>query len=140
MDIKPTNSPIDYARYDLLHFFNLTRPADTLIHLSKTTIPCILSPIWIDYSLYDKSYRHGIAGILFKLLSANKVEYSKRIARWLFLKEQFPGWSYLWRGQKKSIEHILAQTTFILPNSALEYNRLAEHHHHLPLISLCPMA
>ena len=40
-DIKLTNEKIDYSKYDLLHFFNITRPADILYHLEKSSLPPI---------------------------------------------------------------------------------------------------
>jgi len=35
-DIRLANEPIDYNSYHLLHFFNLTRPADILAIASST--------------------------------------------------------------------------------------------------------
>src|SRR3954462_8466461 len=54
VDIKLTNDRIDYTRYHLMHFFNITRPADILYHIRKTEIPFVVSTILINYSEYDK--------------------------------------------------------------------------------------
>lgn len=132
VDIVSTREPIDYTRYDLLHFFNLTRPADILQHLYKTTKPFVVSPIWIDYGTYDKHHRKGLSGRLFRHLSTHKAEYSKRIARWLLLKEQFPTWRYLLKGQHRSIRYALTKTSLLLPNSGMEYNQLAKEYPGLP--------
>ena len=35
IDIKLTDEKINYKEYDLLHFFNLIRPADILPHIQK---------------------------------------------------------------------------------------------------------
>ena len=34
-DIKRTDEKIAYENYDLLHFFNITRPADICCHIRK---------------------------------------------------------------------------------------------------------
>src|SRR5450432_202247 len=74
-DIKLTNEKINYQQYDLLHFFNITRPADILYHIRKAKKPFFVSPILIDYSEYDKYHRKGLAGILFHFLHADTIEY-----------------------------------------------------------------
>src|ERR1700749_4989904 len=50
VDIKLTNEQIDYNSYHLLHFFNITRPADILYHIRKSTLPFVVSTILINYS------------------------------------------------------------------------------------------
>ena len=35
-DIKLAGEKIDYSPYDLLHFFNIIRPADILVHIKKS--------------------------------------------------------------------------------------------------------
>jgi hypothetical protein len=67
VDIKRTNDEIDYNSYHLLHFFNITRPADILYHMKKTNTPFVVSTILINYSEYDKYHRKGISGILFRI-------------------------------------------------------------------------
>ena len=42
VDIKINNDMIDYGQYDLIHFFNIIRPADILHHIEKT---CNTSPV-----------------------------------------------------------------------------------------------
>ena len=39
VDIKLTNEKIEYGQYDLLHFFNITRPADILYHIRRSGKP-----------------------------------------------------------------------------------------------------
>src|ERR1700712_690373 len=82
-DIKLTDEPIDYNNYDLLHFFNLIRPADILYHIKKDNKPFVVSPILVDYSKFDMQHRKGISGLLFKFLSAHGIEYAKTIGRWI---------------------------------------------------------
>lgn len=128
VDIKLTNEAIDYSRYDLLHFFNITRPADILYHISKSRKPFVLSPILVDYSEYDKYHRKGISGIVFRFLPANTIEYLKTIARWLLGRDKLVSRSYIWKGHRRSVLQILQQAALILPNSRREYEQLVQQH------------
>ena len=124
-DVKLANEVIHYAEYDLLHFFNITRPADILFHISKSKKPFVVSPILIDYSEYDKKYRNGITGLLLRWLSPDAIEYLKTIARWLKGKDALVSYSYL-LGHKRSLKKILSSTSMLLPNSQMEYERLTD--------------
>ena len=126
IDIKLTNETIDYSKYNLLHFFNITRPADILYHIRKANIPFVVSPIMINYSEYDKYYRSGLAGFLFRWLPANGIEYIKAVSRWLLGKDKMMSLSYLWKGQKTSVLEIMKKARLLLPNSSSEYKRIKE--------------
>src|SRR5450432_2656040 len=125
-DIKLTNETIDYNNYHLLHFFNITRPADILYHIRKAKIPFVISTILINYSEYDKYHRKGLAGMLFRYLPGDTIEYLKVISRWILGKDKMMSLSYAWKGQKKSIHEIITKATLILPNSSSEYIRLKQ--------------
>src|SRR5579862_1915485 len=77
-EIKMANESIDYTDYDLLHFFNLIRPADILYHSKKAQKPFVVSTILCNYSEYDKHHRKGI-GTLFSLLTSDRIEYLKTL-------------------------------------------------------------
>jgi glycosyltransferase involved in cell wall biosynthesis len=124
VDIKLTDEPIAYEKYDLLHFFNIIRPADILFHIKRSGLPYVVSTILIDYSQYDKFQRKGISGFLFRYLSADSIEYLKTVARWVLGKDKLMSFSYLWKGQNNSIRYILGNASCILPNSSLEYQRI----------------
>ncbi len=126
VDIKLTDESINYANYSLLHFFNITRPADILHHIRKIDIPFVVSTIMIDYSEYDKFHRKGLPGMIFRYLSGDTIEYMKAISRWITGKDKLMSYSYVWKGQKKSILEIIKKARLILPNSASEYARLKE--------------
>lgn len=132
-DIKLADEKIDYEAYDLLHFFNITRPADILYHVKRSNKKFVISTIHIDYSEFDKTYRSGLSGIMLKFLSPDACEYLKTIFRWLKGKDRLASYSYLWRGQGKSIQDLLAKASMILPNSISEYNRLKHEYGALPL-------
>src|ERR1700754_4165890 len=46
-DIRLTNEKIDYGTYDLLHFFNIIRPADILYHIRQSDVPFVVSTLLI---------------------------------------------------------------------------------------------
>lgn len=123
VDIKLSSETIQYQLYDLLHFFNIIRPADILFHIRKAKKPYVVSTILVDYSEYDQQHRDGL-GRLLGHLSPDGVEYVKTIARCVLGKDTLTSPSYLWRGQRRSILHILDRAQMILPNSESEYRRL----------------
>ncbi len=126
--VKLTNEEIDYEAYTLLHFFNITRPADILIHIQKSKTPFVITPILINYSEYDKYIRGGFSGFLFRFLPRDTIEYCKTVARWLRGTDRLMSPSYLWMGQRRSIRTILKEASFILPNSNSEYMRVVKEY------------
>jgi glycosyltransferase involved in cell wall biosynthesis len=138
VDIKLTHEPVDYHQYDLLHFFNIVRPADILYHVQKANRPFVVSPNLVNYREYDRLHRGGLAGMVFRLLPANSIEYVKTIARWLQGNDVLQTTSYLWRGQTQSIKKILRQTAMVLPNSMLEYEQLSRLGVPLPCYTVVP--
>jgi glycosyltransferase involved in cell wall biosynthesis len=127
--IRLTNDPIDYAEYDLLHFFNITRPADIYYHIRKARKPFVVSPILINYSQYDKLYRRTAARLLFRFTSTDCNEYLKTMARWLVKKDCLRTLSYIWRGQRRSINAIIRSSSLLLPNSIMEQEQLASRYY-----------
>lgn len=119
-----TTEKIDYSEYDLLHVFNITRPADILYHVSKTKKPVVVSTILVDYTEYDMQHRKGLSGLVLRLFPAGTNEYIKTIARWILKKDSLQSKSYLWKGQKKSIKEILQKACLLLPNSEAEYEKI----------------
>jgi glycosyltransferase involved in cell wall biosynthesis len=124
-EIKLANEHIHYHNYDLLHFFNLTRPADILYHSQKAGIPYVISTILCNYGEYDKYHRKG-AGRLLRYLSTDTIEYLKSIARYMLGRDSLSSASYTWLGQRKSIKNILSRAAMILPNSESEYRRVIQ--------------
>jgi glycosyltransferase involved in cell wall biosynthesis len=138
VDIKLTNEPVQYRQYDLLHFFNIVRPADIVSHINRSGKRFVVSPNLVNYYEYDQLYRRGIAGSLFRFLPGHSIEYIKTIARWAQGNDVLTSKSYLWKGHKQSIRKILQQAARILPNSKLEYDQLAEFGTALPGYTLVP--
>jgi glycosyltransferase involved in cell wall biosynthesis len=125
VDVRLTNEVIDYTSYDLLHFFNIIRPADILKHIGLSRKPYVVSTIFVDYSEYDKQARKGWAGLLFKIFSGDRIEYMKVVARAVKNGEKIVSPSYLYYGQRRSIRKIIRGAALLLPNSASEYARLS---------------
>jgi glycosyltransferase involved in cell wall biosynthesis len=123
-DIKLTDEAINYNNYNLLHFFNITRPADILYHIKKARIPFVVSTILINYGEYDKFHRKGFPGMLFRYLSSDAIEYLKAISRWILGRDKIMSLAYAFKGQKKSINEIIKKARLLLPNSVSEYTRL----------------
>ena len=138
VDIRLTDEKINYKQYDLLHFFNLIRPADILPHIRHAPIPFVVTPLLIDYSEYDKQYRKGISGKLFRLLSADQIEYVKTIARWMKRQEKVKSFSYLFKGHHNSIKNIIRKAGLFLPNSEMEYRQLKQSYSLMPSYTVIP--
>jgi len=122
-DIWLSDEKIDYSAYHLLHFFNITRPADILYHSKKSGKPYVVSTILCDYSEFDKNHRRSF-GFLFRFLSSHKIEYLKTVARWVLRRDHLSSLSYLRKGQRRSILEILKNAELLLPNSTSEYQRI----------------
>jgi glycosyltransferase involved in cell wall biosynthesis len=125
VDIKLTNESIDYTRYDLIHFFNVIRPADILAHIKKSALPYVISTIFVDYAELEKKKRRGFVGILTKSLGPDFVEYLKAISRFLINGEKINSYEYLFRGHSASIRKVIKGAKLLLPNSNSEYKRLS---------------
>lgn len=138
VDIRLTDEKINYDEYDLLHFFNLTRPADILFHIIKSTTPFVVTPLLIDYSEFDQHYRKGISGKIFQYLSPSQIEYFKSIARFIKGQEKIRSFSYLIKGYNYSIKYILVKAAMVLPNSEMEYQNLVWLYSLSPSFSIIP--
>ena len=125
VDVYLTNQEIDYAKYDLLHFFNIIRPADILKHILKTDVPFVVSTIFVQYGEYEKKARTGLAKIAGQIFSEDGLEYLKVIARRVLNGEKIGSSKYLLWGHKRSTQYIAKRAAMLLPNSHSEYNRFA---------------
>lgn len=122
--IRLTNEAVDYRDYDLLHFFNIIRPADILQHSTRSGKPYVVSTVFVDYSEYDQKMRDGLPGLLFRVFSPDQAEYFKAIARRLINGEKIISPLYYLLGQRRSIRRIIRKASVLLPNSENEYTRL----------------
>jgi glycosyltransferase involved in cell wall biosynthesis len=126
VDIKLANEKIDYSSYDLLHLFNIIRPADLLPHITKSKKPYVVSTIYVDYSDYQEYHSTGLVSMLRKVFSNDQLEYIKAMGRWLKNGEAVNSMSYLFRGHKRSVQRIAEGALCLLPNSESEYRRFVK--------------
>lgn len=124
VDIRLTHEKIDYSAYQLLHFFNIIRPADMLKHIGAAGKPYVISPVFVDYADADRRTRTGPMRLLLRVFSADRVEYFKVIGRLLRNGEKIASPAYLWYGQRVAIRRVLRGAAMLLPNSESEYERL----------------
>jgi glycosyltransferase involved in cell wall biosynthesis len=128
VDIVTTDAVIHYEEYDLIHFFNIIRPADILPHIALSGKPFVVSTIYVDYSEYEKQNRKGLAGFAFRFLSLDQIEYVKAIARRFINGERIRSRGYLLRGHRRSIQDIAKKSALLLPNSESEYRRFHQNY------------
>ena len=125
VEIVLTDQPIDYSHYDLLHFFNIIRPADIAVHVQRSGKPFVLSTIFLDFGAFEKQTRGGPMRLMNRLVSEDGIEYLKVIARRIKNKERIMSRRYIWRGHASTLRWILERAAMLLPNSESEYRRLA---------------
>jgi len=136
--IRLANEKINYRVYDLLHFFNITRPADMLVHIRRSRKPYVVTPIWIDYSVYDKQQRTGISGTVLGLLGEGGAEYAKTIGRFLAGRDSLASIDYAWKGQSRSIREVLRSARCLLVNSEQEYFDIRDRYGAVPSYAVVP--
>jgi len=123
VDIYSSLDDIPYDQYELLHFFNVIRPADHLKHIGQSSIPYVISPIYVDYHDFDTRGRMGASRYIFKVLGKNWSEYAKNLARFIKRQDKPTSLKYL-LGHKKAVKKLLKGADCVLPNSLSEWNRL----------------
>ena len=128
VDVRLTSETIEYSHYDLIHFFNIIRPDDILPHISRTSIPYVVSTIFVDYSEYETNEREGLLKIATKLFNSDQLEYMKALARYIKNGDKIRSKFYLLNGHKHSIQHIVERARLLLPNSHNEYNRFTKRY------------
>lgn len=133
-----TNETIPYHEFDLLHYFNLTRPADILNHIDRSGIPFFLSPIHLDLQEYERKNRTGIQGFIARNFSSSRIEYLKCIARYVRNGEKINSWTYILKGHNASMKYILKKCASILPNSQSELNRIEKAFHYSGAAHIIP--
>lgn len=125
VDIKLSNEQIDYSTYDILHFFNIIRPADILKHSERCILPFVVSTIFVDYEEFERNNRTGIFKWINNFISSDSTEYLKALARLVLNGEKVASLKYLVWGHRKSIQYIMTKASMLLPNSESEYIRLS---------------
>lgn len=119
VEIKLSNEKMDYGQYDLLHIFNVTRPADSLKHVKKSGKPYLVSTIFVDFSQCRQTHLP---------FSDDQMEYIKVIGRWIKNGEAIRSSYYLLNGHRKAVTELARGAALLLPNSESEYRRFSAHY------------
>lgn len=130
VEIATTEVP-KAANFDLIHFFNLIRPADARMAF-KTNKPVVVSSIYHDYSEYDQKHRKGLSRSVARTFGKFRTEYLKTLGRWINGSDRFPGMTYLLRGQKASIKKLLKRASFVVATSRQELDLIRKEIGFLP--------
>lgn len=105
---------------DVLHFFNIGRPADGLNHFLSFKGRKVVSTIYVEYAKGDVLRWP----VLMRFLGSHRMEYIKVIARAIKGVDRWPSVQYLWLGQKKSMRKILKCSEVIITSSFSELERI----------------
>lgn len=126
-DLVRSRDSVDYRKYDLLHLFNIIRPADHLTHIHRSGLPYLVSTIYLDYAGFDRLERSWPARWVFRAAGKNGAEYLKNGYRLLRGQDALASPSYL-LGHRRAVRRILSGARMLLPNSHSEYRRLVTDH------------
>lgn len=123
VDIFRASDSIPYQDFDLLHFFNIIRPADHWYHIKKSIKPYVVSTIYLDYSAFDHFGRGGLSGRVLRMIGKSKSEYLKNMLRYMKGQDKLVSSSYL-LGHERAMKKVLSGAALILPNSKSEFERI----------------
>ncbi len=115
---------VNKQEYDLIHHFNLGRPAQALKLLSLET-PMLISTIYVDYQKHEEK-SSPFRRFLIRGLGSDALEYLKLMARALRQKEDWPSWYYLFNGHRASIEKLIQKSSLLITASEAEAGLLQE--------------
>jgi glycosyltransferase involved in cell wall biosynthesis len=125
VDVYLANAVIDYCKYDLLHFFNVIRPADIIGHVQRSRKPYLISTIFVEYGTVNEQGRGGMVGLVKRVFGEGTLEYLKVIARAVKNGEKINSGKYLLWGHNRSIRYVARHAAMLLPNSHSEYRRFS---------------
>jgi glycosyltransferase involved in cell wall biosynthesis len=125
VDIYLTDQEIDYSKYDLLHFFNIIRPADVIYHAKRSRKPYVISTIFVEYGNVKEQGRGGLIGLVKKFFPGDMFEYIKTIGRAVKNGEKIMSKEYFLLGHGGAIRYVANHAAMLLPNSESEYRRLS---------------
>lgn len=118
-----TESRTDASGYDVIHLFNIIRPAQLLFYL-KFKKPIVITSIYVDYSEFERKHSLGLRKLWTTIFGKNGIEYLKVCARWVKGSDSFPGYKYLIQGHFKSIKSLVENAAMIITASEQEYKKL----------------
>ena len=123
---------VEADSYDVLHVFNLIRPAAALGLVNRHT-RLVISSIYVDYSSYERTEGSPLRQITSRILGKFGMEYLKSILRWINGTDRFPGWQYLIYGQYDSMKKLLSKASAVITASNEEAKIIARDFPDLPI-------
>lgn len=120
VDVITRERNVDLSQYDLVHFFNVGRPADLLRHRNWNSRPLFISTIWVEYN------------------SSERMEWVKTIGRGIIGNDLFPPLSYLQMGQSKAMQTILNSADLLITTTEREVTRLKDAFREIPPTFVVP--
>lgn len=127
VDVYLAYQQVDYSQYDLLHFFNIIRPADVIKHIRLSKKPYVVSTIFVEYGTVTQQIS-AAQKILKKIFSDDGLEYIKAIARAVKNGEKIVSRDYIMMGHRASIKYVASNAAMLLPNSESEYRRFEKRY------------
>jgi len=125
VDIVLAGTRVVTNQYDIIHLFNIIRPADLLAYTANCSVPIVISTIYLDYSEYDQKARGGIASAVAKFVGKFQAEYLKTWLRALKGQDKLHSKSYL-LGHRLGMRTLASRAALLLPNSTNEAERFFE--------------
>ena len=111
-DIHLKGETISFVNYDIVHFFNLGRPADILPYLPQIRVPIVVSTIFVEYNQSRFQYL---------------IEYAKTIGRWVNGSDSYPGWLYIQMRHKKAVQLAIDRAKYLITTTSTEAKRLKDN-------------
>ncbi len=105
---------------ELIHGFNLGRPADLLPYFKNFKGKKALSTLFVDYSSADMNRYPTLT----KILGAHGIEWLKTILRGLNNSDTIPSISFLLQGQRRSMLRLLSLSDVVFTSTMSEFKRI----------------
>lgn len=128
LDFEP-----DLSSYDIVHIFNLMDPQDIYLQFKnaqKQNKKIVLSTIYGLYTEYERKARGGLFQKVANFLSPYQIGYIKILVRHYHEKKFHEGVKkMMFKGYYNMMKEIVDHTSYLLPNSVSEMNRIAKEYH-----------
>jgi len=124
-----TTDSFDYHQYDIVHFFNIIRPADILYHFEQSK-KTVISTIFVDYTEPEIEAGSFLRSTATQVLGGDFIEYLKTVAKAILGKEKIRSKSYIYKGHYNAVKYLYKNAGALLPNSNSEKIRLQKKYGH----------
>lgn len=137
--IQTTGFCDDFENFDVLHFFNLNRPADLLPYLKKGRPPLVITSIYIDYSSVPNKVQTSKQQALSAVSNHFAQEYIKAIGRGVKGTDRMPKKAFITKGYKKMVQLILEKSAHLVTASTFEYELIKKLFGEVPTYTKIPL-